>query len=86
MGLDLADDPGVGPGGLQVGEVLTDQPRLDVGDVGQEFLDGAFAQAALGRKVAAQRGQLMVLCPRIVYTDLNSLICKIWFPSPACDA
>jgi hypothetical protein len=27
-----------------------------------------------------------VLCPRIVYTDLNSLICKIWFPSPACDA
>jgi hypothetical protein len=25
----------------------------------------------------------LVLCPRIVYTDLNSLMCKIWFPSPA---
>jgi hypothetical protein len=25
-------------------------------------------------------------CPRIVYTDLDGLFCKVWFPSPACSA
>jgi hypothetical protein len=27
-----------------------------------------------------------MLCLLIVYTDLNRLFCKIWFPSPACGA